>query len=66
MVNSRVAALQRLQPLTELQEFLNFVSDEKNYCTPAAADRLVSLWNDRSPHHLTDPVPIWDDVITNR
>lgn len=66
MTNNRVAALQTLQPLIELQEFLTFMSEESNFQTRIPAERLVAMWGKRTPHYLTDPITVWDDVVTNR
>ena len=59
-------ALQKLQHLVELQEFLQFMADENNFCTTQSAQSLVREWSRRSPDLLTDPVGVWDDVVTNR
>ncbi|XP_052761107.1 DNA-dependent protein kinase catalytic subunit-like isoform X2 [Mya arenaria] len=66
MTNSREAALHRLQPLIELSEFLGFISEEGNFRGSGPALGLISRWSKRSPHLLTDPVTVWDDVVTNR
>ena len=66
MASSRYMALQKLQPLVELQEFLHFMADENNFRTTQPAKTLVREWSRRSPDLLTDPVEVWDDVVTNR
>ncbi|KAL5017908.1 hypothetical protein ScPMuIL_003630 [Solemya velum] len=66
MSASRTYRLQTLQPLIEMQEFLDFVSQESNFRSKDAARRLVSQWEGRSPHAVLDPVGIWDDILTNR
>ena len=66
MASSRNTALQKLQPLVELQEFLEFMGDENHFTSLNPAKNLVREWNKRTPHLLTDPVGVWDDVVTNR
>jgi len=66
MTSSREAALRRLQPLVEMQEFLEFIAQEANFRGPSSANGLISSWTGRSPHMLTDPTTVWDDVVTNR
>ena len=66
MASSRNTALQKLQPLVELQEFLEFMADEHHFSSLQPAKTLVREWNKRTPDLLTDPVGVWDDVVTNR
>ncbi|KAL4240201.1 hypothetical protein ACF0H5_000995 [Mactra antiquata] len=66
MMNSRTRAIQKLQPLIEMQEFLKFISDENNFHTLLPSQKLLRSWNQRMPHLYTDPVTVWDDIVTNR
>ncbi|XP_063114601.1 DNA-dependent protein kinase catalytic subunit isoform X3 [Cavia porcellus] len=63
---SRLTKLQSLQALTEIQEFLSFISKQGNLSSPAALKRLLKTWTNRYPDANVDPMSIWDDVITNR
>ncbi|XP_076445486.1 DNA-dependent protein kinase catalytic subunit-like [Babylonia areolata] len=65
MAASRTTRLQRLQPLVELREFLDFMAHERNF-TVSQSRQLSSTWEQRSPHLQLDPVDIWDDIVTNR
>ncbi|XP_069123844.1 DNA-dependent protein kinase catalytic subunit-like [Argopecten irradians] len=66
MMSSRVNKLQQLQPLVELQEFLDFISHESNFGSPGPANRLLERWERRSPDMILDSVRVWDDIVTNR
>ncbi|XP_041364232.1 DNA-dependent protein kinase catalytic subunit-like [Gigantopelta aegis] len=66
MMTSRTRQLQTLQPLLELEEFLQFLEDENNFLSTVPVERLVKRWETRSPHMLLDSVNIWDDIVTNR
>ncbi|PVD38356.1 hypothetical protein C0Q70_00970 [Pomacea canaliculata] len=66
MTASRTHCLQRLQPLLELQEFLDFVADKNNFTSFEPSHQLIARWEQRYPHVQLDLVDIWDDVVTNR
>ncbi|XP_006860145.1 PREDICTED: DNA-dependent protein kinase catalytic subunit [Chrysochloris asiatica] len=63
---SRLTKLQSVQALTEIQEFINFVSKPGNLSSQVPLKRLLKTWTNRYPDAKMDPLSIWDDVITNR
>lgn len=66
MYPNRVCMLQNLQTLIENQEFLKFISDEKNFTSLDNVKHLLDHWGQRTPSVLEDSVVIWNDVIMNR
>ncbi|CAH6792055.1 Prkdc [Phodopus roborovskii] len=63
---SRLAKLQSVQTLAEIEEFLNFISKHGDLSSPGPLRRLLKTWTSRYPDTVTDPMHIWDDIITNR
>ncbi|KAM6171214.1 DNA-dependent protein kinase catalytic subunit isoform 3-T3 [Erethizon dorsatum] len=63
---SRLTKLQSVQALTEIQEFISFISKQGNLSSQASLKRLLKTWTNRYPDAKMDPVNIWDDIITNR
>ncbi|XP_072855016.2 DNA-dependent protein kinase catalytic subunit [Pogona vitticeps] len=63
---SRLTKLQSVQALTEIQDFINFISKPSNIASQASLKRLFSIWTSRYPDTRMDPMNIWDDIITNR
>uniref|UniRef100_A0A8D1F779 DNA-dependent protein kinase catalytic subunit n=1 Tax=Sus scrofa TaxID=9823 RepID=A0A8D1F779_PIG len=63
---SRLTKLQSVQTFIELQEFINFISKQGNLSSQVPLKRLLKTWTNRYPDAKTDPMTIWDDVITNR
>uniref|UniRef100_A0A670Y1A7 DNA-dependent protein kinase catalytic subunit n=1 Tax=Pseudonaja textilis TaxID=8673 RepID=A0A670Y1A7_PSETE len=66
LFNSRMIKLQSVQALTEIQDFINFMSKESNLTFQASLKRLLNIWRSRYPDTKMDPMNIWDDIITNR
>ncbi|XP_008051625.2 DNA-dependent protein kinase catalytic subunit [Carlito syrichta] len=63
---SRLTKLQSLQALTEIQEFISFISKQGNLSSQVPLKRLLKTWTNRYPDAKMDPMNIWDDIITNR
>ncbi|XP_023573460.1 DNA-dependent protein kinase catalytic subunit [Octodon degus] len=63
---SRLIKLQSVQALTEIQEFISFISNQGNLSSKASLKRLLKTWTNRYPDAKMDPLHIWDDIITNR
>ncbi|XP_013375655.1 PREDICTED: DNA-dependent protein kinase catalytic subunit isoform X2 [Chinchilla lanigera] len=63
---SRLTKLQSVQALTEIQEFISFISKQGNLSSQASLKRLLKTWTNRYPDAKMDPMHIWDDIITNR
>ncbi|CAG2250822.1 PRKDC [Mytilus edulis] len=66
IVSSRASRLQVLQPLVELQEFLEFMSVESNFNSNVPSTQLLAKWERRNPHVILDSIDTWDDIVTNR
>ncbi|XP_028413162.1 DNA-dependent protein kinase catalytic subunit-like [Dendronephthya gigantea] len=66
MTSSRSAHLQSLQALTEMQEFLDFISHEDNFSTISSVKSLLKRWSSREPDPKLHSVGVWEDVMTNR
>ena len=67
MTSSRALKLQSLQKLTELQEFIEFMtSNDLNFDSFEPANRVAEKWASRCPDVITDSAQIWDDIVTNR
>ncbi|ELV09918.1 DNA-dependent protein kinase catalytic subunit [Tupaia chinensis] len=63
---SRLTKLQSVQALTEIQEFISFISKQGNLSSQVPLKRLLNTWSNRYPDSRRDPMNIWDDIITNR
>ncbi|XP_062044500.1 DNA-dependent protein kinase catalytic subunit isoform X2 [Lepus europaeus] len=63
---SRLTKLQSVQALTEIQEFIGFMSKPGNLSSQVPLRRLLKTWTNRYPDANMDPMNIWDDIITNR
>uniref|UniRef100_A0A8C0EK33 DNA-dependent protein kinase catalytic subunit n=1 Tax=Bubo bubo TaxID=30461 RepID=A0A8C0EK33_BUBBB len=66
LYQSRMTKLQSVQALTEIQDFINFVTKRSNLASQASLKRLLRTWTSRYPDAKMDPMNIWDDIITNR
>ncbi|XP_051784693.1 DNA-dependent protein kinase catalytic subunit [Erpetoichthys calabaricus] len=60
---SRLAKLQSVQTITEIQDFLNFMITD---VSKTSVKHLIRVWAGRYPDDRMDPMNIWDDIITNR
>ncbi|XP_029105413.1 DNA-dependent protein kinase catalytic subunit-like [Scleropages formosus] len=60
---SRLAKLQSVQPLTEVHDFLHFISGS---VSPHSLKSLLTVWTSRYPDAKMDPMNVWDDIITTR
>lgn len=74
--------IQKLQRLTEMDEFINFIKNNSkisinikrlleisllgNFNSRYPLEALVNKWQKRFPDTKLDPIPHWDDIITNR
>nr|XP_019943216.1 PREDICTED: DNA-dependent protein kinase catalytic subunit [Paralichthys olivaceus] len=63
LTQSRLTILQSVQALTEIQDFLFFISGQVSV---SGLKRLIRLWTERYPDPKVDPVNVWDDIITSR
>ncbi|XP_062835416.1 DNA-dependent protein kinase catalytic subunit [Anolis carolinensis] len=63
---SRLTKLQSVQALTEIQDFIDFITKPGNIASQASLKRLLGIWTNRYPDTKMDPMNIWDDIITNR
>uniref|UniRef100_A0A3B5Q076 DNA-dependent protein kinase catalytic subunit n=1 Tax=Xiphophorus maculatus TaxID=8083 RepID=A0A3B5Q076_XIPMA len=63
LTQSRLAVLQPVQALTEIQDFLLFI---KGDVSVGSLKSLIRSWTDRYPDTKVDPVIVWDDIITSR
>ncbi|XP_077480903.1 DNA-dependent protein kinase catalytic subunit [Stigmatopora argus] len=63
LTQSRLTILQSVQALTEIQDFLQFITGEVSV---RSLKRLIRTWTERYPDAKMDPVNIWDDIITSR
>ncbi|KAK2522227.1 Prkdc [Columba guinea] len=66
LYQSRMTKLQSVQALTEIQDFINFMTKRSNLASQASLKRLLRIWTSRYPDVKMDPMNIWDDIITNR
>nr|XP_006812077.1 PREDICTED: DNA-dependent protein kinase catalytic subunit-like [Saccoglossus kowalevskii] len=62
----RSSKLQCVQKLSEMQEFLTFITNERNFDEHKPVSDLISKWTKRLPDVKRDSTNTWDDVITNR
>uniref|UniRef100_A0A3P9NWB4 DNA-dependent protein kinase catalytic subunit n=1 Tax=Poecilia reticulata TaxID=8081 RepID=A0A3P9NWB4_POERE len=63
LTQSRLAVLQPVQALTEIQDFLLFIRGDVSV---GSLKSLIRSWTDRYPDTKVDPVVVWDDIITSR
>ncbi|XP_078072249.1 DNA-dependent protein kinase catalytic subunit isoform X3 [Mustelus asterias] len=63
---SRLTKLQSLQTLTEIQDFLCFITKGFNLTSDVPLRKLIRTWTGRYPDLKLDPMSVWDDIITNR
>ncbi|XP_048384539.2 DNA-dependent protein kinase catalytic subunit [Stegostoma tigrinum] len=63
---SRLTKLQSLQTLTEIQDFLCFITKGNNLTSEVPLRKLIRTWTGRYPEPKLDPMSVWDDIITNR
>ncbi|XP_054250756.1 DNA-dependent protein kinase catalytic subunit [Indicator indicator] len=66
LYQSRMTKLQSVQALTEIQDFISFMTKRSNLASQASLKRLLRTWTSRYPDAKMDPMNIWDDIITNR
>ncbi|XP_041924731.1 DNA-dependent protein kinase catalytic subunit isoform X1 [Alosa sapidissima] len=60
---SRLTVLQSVQALTEIQDFLHFITGDVSV---TSLKNLIRLWTARYPDAKMDPMNVWDDIITSR
>ncbi|XP_042616499.1 DNA-dependent protein kinase catalytic subunit-like isoform X2 [Cyprinus carpio] len=60
---SRLTVLQSVQALTEIQDFLNYISGEVSV---SSLKFMIRRWTSRYPDAKLDPMNVWDDIITSR
>ena len=72
--------VQSLQRLTEMNEFIDFITNSSktlltvqiisstlgNFKSREPLEDLLKKWQKRVLHTKLDPIPHWDDIITNR
>ncbi|XP_066575742.1 DNA-dependent protein kinase catalytic subunit isoform X2 [Amia ocellicauda] len=63
LYGSRLTKLQAIQALTEIQDFLSFITKDVSM---SSLRNLIRIWMDRYPDAKMDPMNVWDDIITNR
>lgn len=61
--HSRLTVLQSVQALTEIQDFLNYISGEVSV---KSLKFMIRRWTSRYPDAKLDPMNVWDDIITSR
>ncbi|GAB1300036.1 DNA-dependent protein kinase catalytic subunit [Apodemus speciosus] len=66
LYRSRLTKLQSVQTLAEIEEFLSFIRKHGDLSSLSPLRRLLKTWSSRYPDVVTDPMNIWDDIITNR
>ncbi|XP_070603834.1 DNA-dependent protein kinase catalytic subunit [Erythrolamprus reginae] len=66
LYHSLMIKLQSVQALTEIQDFINFMSKPSNLTSWASLKRFLNIWTNRYPDTKMDPMNVWDDIITNR
>uniref|UniRef100_A0A087Y0R2 DNA-dependent protein kinase catalytic subunit n=1 Tax=Poecilia formosa TaxID=48698 RepID=A0A087Y0R2_POEFO len=67
LTQSRLAVLQPVQALTEIQDFLLFIKGEvQKMSNIMQLKSLIKSWTDRYPDTKVDPVVVWDDIVTSR
>ncbi|XP_076840848.1 DNA-dependent protein kinase catalytic subunit [Brachyhypopomus gauderio] len=60
---SRLTVLQSVQPLTEIQDFLRYITGEVSV---GSLKSVMKRWTSRYPDATIDPMNVWDDIITSR
>ncbi|XP_036376580.1 DNA-dependent protein kinase catalytic subunit isoform X1 [Megalops cyprinoides] len=60
---SRLIKLHSVQALTEIQDFLNFITGDVSL---NSLKNVIRVWTDRYPDTKMDPMNVWDDIITSR
>ncbi|XP_062849596.1 DNA-dependent protein kinase catalytic subunit [Trichomycterus rosablanca] len=60
---SRLTILQSVQALTEIQDFLQYITGEISVCS---LKRVIKRWTSCYPDAKVDPMNVWDDIITSR
>ncbi|XP_023688567.2 DNA-dependent protein kinase catalytic subunit isoform X1 [Paramormyrops kingsleyae] len=60
---SRLAKLQLVQPLTEIRDFLHFITSS---VSSNSLRTIINTWTNRFPDPKMDPMNVWDDIITTR
>jgi DNA-dependent protein kinase catalytic subunit len=63
---ARHQALQPLQKVVEMEEFLSFVADGRNFETMTPVNTLLGNMRSRWPSPRLDNVLVWDNVVSNR
>ncbi|KAM9308363.1 DNA-dependent protein kinase catalytic subunit [Gastrophryne carolinensis] len=66
LYQSRLTELQSVQALTEIQDFINFISVSGNLTSLPSLKRQFNFWMRRYPDDKIDSMNIWDDIISNR
>ncbi|XP_030635503.1 DNA-dependent protein kinase catalytic subunit [Chanos chanos] len=60
---SRLTVLQSVQALTEIQDFLQYITGEVSV---NSLRNVIRLWTSRYPDAKMDPMNVWDDIVTSR
>lgn len=60
---SRLTVLQSVQALTEIQDFLNYITGEVSV---NSLKFMIRRWTSHYPDAKLDPMNVWDDIITSR
>ncbi|XP_060788690.1 DNA-dependent protein kinase catalytic subunit-like isoform X1 [Neoarius graeffei] len=60
---SRLTMLQSVQALTEIHDFLHYITGEVSV---GSLKSLIKRWTSRYPDAKIDPMNVWDDIITSR
>ncbi|XP_060730052.1 DNA-dependent protein kinase catalytic subunit isoform X1 [Tachysurus vachellii] len=60
---SRLSMLQSVQALTEIQDFLHYITGE---VSGGSLKTLIKRWTSRYPDAKMDPMNVWDDIIISR
>ncbi|XP_036452457.1 DNA-dependent protein kinase catalytic subunit isoform X2 [Colossoma macropomum] len=60
---SRLTVLQSVQALTEIQDFLHYITGEVSV---GSLKHVIKRWTSRYPDAKIDPMNVWDDIITSR
>ena len=63
---ARRLLLKDLQPVVEMDEFLNFCSKRDNFDSRAPLDRFLRKWDIRYPSSDYSDITSWDTVVSNR
>ncbi|XP_056317923.1 DNA-dependent protein kinase catalytic subunit [Danio aesculapii] len=60
---SRLTVLQSVQALTEIQDFLNYITGDVSV---NSLKFMIRRWTSHYPDAKLDPMNVWDDIITSR